>query len=349
MEFNTADIKFVFKREKDEYPLSIAANIVGTATIGSNVIAHLNGQLINRKNNPYNFHSICDDFSSELQECGCYMCDDKGRLRAPAKDLVSKACNTGGFIYIESITVVTEARRRDVSLLMLKACLDKYKWTLAAIFPAPLQPFPGTEFRDVVVKLSRHFARLGFKQCDESQYWILDHSVYNGEILQLNNNLAVFQKPAKVPLSSINMELLNSIDGDGFGEIFNRISFNQTVSRITSCVQRGASINETKLLHFVVANKKNNLIATLIGLGGDINLQDDEGCTPLHVASRLQNKEGTKILIELGADTTILDRKGNTHTQAAKEMFTKMMQSQLDFCRAMGIQPREGWLGAFPN
>ena len=140
----------------------------------------------------------------------------------------------------------------------------------------------------------------------------MDRSVYNGEILQLNNNLAVFQKPAEVPLSSINRELLDSIKGDGVGEIFNTISFNQTVSRITSCLQRGASIDESKLLHFVVANKKNNLIAILIGLGGSINLQDDEGCTPLHVASRLQNEEGTKILIELGADTTILDRKGNT-------------------------------------
>ena len=30
------------------------------------ILAHLNGQLVNRKNNPYNFHSICDDFFLEL-------------------------------------------------------------------------------------------------------------------------------------------------------------------------------------------------------------------------------------------------------------------------------------------
>ena len=51
------------------------------------LIAYLDGQLIDRNNKSSNdnFHSICDSFTRELQECGCYLCDAKGHLRAPAK------------------------------------------------------------------------------------------------------------------------------------------------------------------------------------------------------------------------------------------------------------------------
>ena len=333
MELNA--ITFKFKKEKSEYKQAHYIN--GKAVLNNKVIAYLEGQLIDRKNKlSYdNFHSICDFFTAELQECGCYLCDAKGHLRAPAKDLVSEACNSGPFIYIESINVIEEARGQDVSLLMLKACLDHFQWTLAAIFPAPLTPFDGTVFREVVVKLSRHFARLGFIQCDESQFWILDRSAYNGVILQPNNSLVVLQKPEKMKLSDINKELVDVMHAND--DKLEGLPFNLAISRIVSCLQRGASINESNLLHHVVANKKNNLIAISIALCGDINKQDEEGNTPLHVASSVTNIIGSTILLALGADATILDRKGLNHLQKAHEVLQIAERSKRDFALAFGI------------
>ena len=86
-----------------------------------------------------------------------------------------------------------------------------------------------------------------------------------------------------------------------------------------------------------MANRKNNLIAILIALGGNINKQDDEGSTPLHVASRLENKEGSSILLALGADATILDRKGKNHLQQADEFLQRIERCKRDFALAFGI------------
>jgi len=338
MELNVTAITYKFRKATRDYKQAYAIN--GKAIFNNKVIAELDGQWIDRKRIDHNFHSICDSFSGELQECGCYLCDAKGHLRAPAKNLVSEACNFGPFIYIQSINVIEEARGQDVSLLMLKACLDHFKWTLAAMFPAPLIPFEGTVFRNVVVKLSRHFSRLGFIQVDESKFWIMDHRTYNGVILQPNNNLVVLQKPEKLQLNAINKELVGVISAND--DKLQGLPFNLTISRISSCLQRGASINDSNLLHHVVANKMNNLIAILIALGGNINKQDEEGNTPLHVASSLANKEGSTILLSLGADATILNRLGKNHSQQAEEHLQEMERSNRDFCAVFGINIPDG-------
>lgn len=158
-----------------------------------------------------------------------------------------------------------------------------------------------------------------------------------------------------MPLSNLNKELLDSIKGEEDLWTYKATNtsdveaFNMTISRISSCVQRGASINETKLLHFAIANKKNNLIAFLISLGAEINLQDESGCTALHIASRLQNNEGSNILLALGANATILDNKGMSYTEHGADSLIKSQMAQRDFCRMLGIQPREGLMNGLWN
>lgn len=52
-------------------------------------------------------------------------------------------------------------------------------------------------------------------------------------------------------------------------------------------------------------------IKTLIKGGSNINLQDDNGWTPLHFYAQESNDETIKYLLELGANPNLLDLHGN--------------------------------------
>lgn len=69
-------------------------------------------------------------------------------------------------------------------------------------------------------------------------------------------------------------------------------------------------INETDeynmtLLHWACDRKHNAIVKYLIQIGFDCNLQDIEGCTPLHHCAYSNNKIGYDILIKAGANEYI--------------------------------------------
>lgn len=54
------------------------------------------------------------------------------------------------------------------------------------------------------------------------------------------------------------------------------------------------------------------IIEYMISNGAEINCQDNDARTPLHFATMLRSARIKKLLIELGADTTLKDKNGNT-------------------------------------
>ena len=57
----------------------------------------------------------------------------------------------------------------------------------------------------------------------------------------------------------------------------------------------------------------------LVGSGADIDKAEENGATPLHVASREGHKEVIKALLDLGADATLARIEGTTPLQTAKD------------------------------
>ena len=50
----------------------------------------------------------------------------------------------------------------------------------------------------------------------------------------------------------------------------------------------------------------------LLRRGADPNIADEDGCTPLHVASRMKNEAAIDILCDRDADVNAFDKDGNT-------------------------------------
>ena len=66
------------------------------------------------------------------------------------------------------------------------------------------------------------------------------------------------------------------------------------------------------LFTLVVNNQKKDLINALKNKKNNINIQDSDGDTPLHIAIFLCNYEIIKILLDNGANTNIKDKYGQT-------------------------------------
>ena len=82
---------------------------------------------------------------------------------------------------------------------------------------------------------------------------------------------------------------------------------------MSSLIQEGASVDRARAIHFAVANCKKDfmfprgdkvlksVVELLQRLGGKINLPDDDGITPLHLAASMRNVDTVRCLLALGA------------------------------------------------
>ncbi len=62
-------------------------------------------------------------------------------------------------------------------------------------------------------------------------------------------------------------------------------------------------------LHNAMSEEQFAIVAYLITLGADVNAQNDEGISPLHLACYVENAE---LLVKGGADINLTDIRGNT-------------------------------------
>jgi len=82
--------------------------------------------------------------------------------------------------------------------------------------------------------------------------------------------------------------------------------------KVKYMIKRGASINRALVLHRAVANKfEKRTIQFLVDLGGDVNMQDSFGATPMHQAAA-QHNEAIQWLIDLGAKKRVTSLQGTT-------------------------------------
>jgi len=72
-------------------------------------------------------------------------------------------------------------------------------------------------------------------------------------------------------------------------------------------------------IHFAAASKDNakELLTILLDAGADINALNDNGQTPLHIATFWDNAEAVKLLLDRGADKTIKNKSGRTAEELA--------------------------------
>jgi len=70
----------------------------------------------------------------------------------------------------------------------------------------------------------------------------------------------------------------------------------------------------------------------LIQRGGDVELADISGCTPLHVAARNGHLTCVKYLVLQGADFRMKSKKGNTALAMAKANSQQKVAEYLSNC-----------------
>jgi ankyrin repeat protein len=106
-----------------------------------------------------------------------------------------------------------------------------------------------------------------------------------------------YNDPIKIKIINNNfndIDINNSVNFNNYK--FNKQNFNPLLFKLIAN-------NKKDKLNLVIKNNQNNL---------DINIQDKDGDTPLHIAIFLCNLDIIKILIKYGADTKIKDKWGQT-------------------------------------
>ncbi|WP_372369366.1 ankyrin repeat domain-containing protein [Candidatus Uabimicrobium sp. HlEnr_7] len=88
-------------------------------------------------------------------------------------------------------------------------------------------------------------------------------------------------------------------------------------------VDVNVAVRNLTALFYVARMGDAKMMTLLIEKGAKVNLQDDEGQTPLFYAA---NVEVAKLLLKAGADTTIKNKKGKTAVDVAKGEVLKFLQ-----------------------
>jgi hypothetical protein len=84
-------------------------------------------------------------------------------------------------------------------------------------------------------------------------------------------------------------------------------------------VAHGADPNEEHLLHHQAKHGRPRGVATLLKLGADPNLPDQDGNTPLHLLARTGvGKDLARLLLDAGARTDIVNTSGLTPVDVAR-------------------------------
>ena len=106
-------------------------------------------------------------------------------------------------------------------------------------------------------------------------------------------------------------------------------------AHIEDLIQQGASIRDSRAIFLAASNGQPETIKLLVRIGGRrlVNEQDEHGNTPLHVAAGMKDPISMKVLLDLGANKELVDRKGRTPWQGLQAV----KRSDASFARSMGF------------
>ncbi|KAK3245589.1 hypothetical protein CYMTET_44850 [Cymbomonas tetramitiformis] len=187
------------------------------------------------------------------------------------------------------------------------------------------------------------FRRTGFRRIGATNFFGCctdrTHACWNTEEPDLEPAFPTPQ-PVQQTENSLNIQLRKAATGGIWGpapwnpEEETLLSHGPcNISEIKKLVALGASIQHSVALFKAVANTHLEALEVLQELGGDINLQDDQGNTPLHVAAMLENEPAIAKLIALGANASPLNRARETPAQALQAK----MKSDREFASSFGV------------
>ena len=305
-------------------------------------VAWITAQLMTRRPG---FLETCEAYSQELADCCLALFDARGRLEgAPLQNQVAASARTdGALLYIEKVEVVKAHRGNDIGAMCMHALLQALvgRWTLAIIFPALEVLPPGTDFQTVVTKLSRYFARAGFRQCHGdaphalNKYWWLEAGHVPPGVLAraATTELTVHCRHAISRPTGLEHEIIDAMNASPTDLLSVR-------STLLAIVGRGGSLDSARALHVAVANKYKELLPVLVSLGASINLADEQGYTPLHLAAiaaaissdtDVTAVSVATLLLALGANKTALSLDGETPAQHLASELGRMKK----FCKTI--------------
>lgn len=338
----------------------------GTDTSGSyeepTEIGYLEGFLLERPNDL--FFKVSDSISQELQELSVMFCNAEGRADRVHHEKLTTYPSTllGGFLQIYKVEIHPAHQKLDLGLWLVHETLAfvQNEFTLAVMVPCPLSrhervwgrdglpedPFQNEESRNRCaeneVKVRRHFARMGFHQAGRTRrlatsFFLARDGYFQGEqpSRAIENwvrkpdahKIDVYVPPSKPTPTGLDRQLALALH---LGE-----STSAVVRAIEDLLARGASIENAKAVHIAAANSALGppILRTLSRLGADMNQEDEDGNTPLHVAAGCIEPLAIETLLELGADASLVNHEGHTPLQTLE----LQEQSTNDLTAAMNL------------
>jgi GNAT superfamily N-acetyltransferase len=284
-----AEYRFIIRHEESyDYPNYIG-NYTGQVLFGEVEIGSLDSYFVQR-NLSTQFYAWCDSIDAEVQECSTLFFDKKGGIDKKYRTKFSSAAQSEeAYVHITRISIDDAHRGKDLGIRLLKALLDQFGgiWAIAMMQPYPMDA-GGAAFRLGIEKLTRYFARLGFKQVgtnpssSEIKFSALQLADYTGVIL---DKAAVLTLPVVLPvpevvLSDATKEIKKLIETTEIPDardqnalalnmLLGRPAFNPDAfaAQVRAIQARGGDVNAARALHFAVANEKYPLISPLIQCG----------------------------------------------------------------------------------
>ena len=288
------------------------------------------------------FHQTADEESGTLQGLACLFCEPNGtasRIAHPAlQDKSPGAVRGGGFFHVESFRVNEPHKGNDLGLRMIHETLVFLDdlWTIAVM-----------DMEGGDVKIQRYVGRMGFLQAGRDRgacdAWFLTREVYfsggvkNAAIERWipkdqSEEVEVYTPPLPRQVSGLDEELKKYVSG-----LFEQgITPPGQSAIISDLVERGASIENSCVMHMAAANTTStnmSVLETLVLLDGDVNATDENGSTPLHIAAAAQKAAVVQHLLANGANAGVKDLGGKTPL----ETFFASLQSSPDMFSTFGL------------